>query len=74
MPMRKIQTIEYECNRCGYKWIERRNGRERRKEDLPSYCRASRIYGIRNAQKIQLLKRGSGMRGMSNAFTTTDPD
>jgi DNA-directed RNA polymerase subunit M/transcription elongation factor TFIIS len=45
MPMHKIQTIEYECNRCGYKWIERRNGQERRKEEgLPSYCRKCKSY------------------------------
>lgn len=42
MPMRQIQTTEYECNRCGYKWIERRNGRE--KKDLPRYCRKCKSY------------------------------
>lgn len=26
MPIHRIQTSEYECRRCGYKWINRTNG------------------------------------------------
>lgn len=42
MPMYQIRTTEYECNRCGYKWIERRNGMERK--SLPRFCRKCKSY------------------------------
>jgi hypothetical protein len=36
MPLHTIQTTEYECSRCGYLWIGRKNGEERK--ILPNFC------------------------------------
>lgn len=35
MPHTIVQAKEYECSRCEYKWINRRNGEER---PQPKYC------------------------------------
>jgi DNA-directed RNA polymerase subunit RPC12/RpoP len=51
VPFQTIKTREYECIRCGYKWITRKNGVDKRK--LPRfcpYCKSSlwnedRVYG-----------------------------
>jgi ribosomal protein L33 len=31
-----VQTTEFECSRCGYRWIGRKNGKERK--ELPRFC------------------------------------
>jgi len=36
MPEHKIKVIEYECSRCGWKWIARKNGKD--KPRRPSFC------------------------------------
>ena len=36
MPEQKIQTTEYWCTRCSYKWITRRNGKE--SDSRPRAC------------------------------------
>jgi Zn ribbon nucleic-acid-binding protein len=28
MPIERIQVLEYECVRCGYKWVNRVNGHD----------------------------------------------
>lgn len=35
MPIHKIQVLEYECARCGYKWINRINGKD---GPIPKNC------------------------------------
>jgi hypothetical protein len=35
MPYRIVETKEYECIRCKYKWINRKNGDEK---PAPKYC------------------------------------
>ncbi len=35
MPQQEIKTIEYKCSRCGWKWIARKNGKDKPK---PSFC------------------------------------
>jgi len=36
MPEQEIKVIEYECSRCSYKWIARKNGKDKPKK--PSFC------------------------------------
>jgi hypothetical protein len=35
MPRQEIKVIEYECSRCEWKWIARKNGKNKLK---PSFC------------------------------------
>jgi len=35
MPIRPVQVSEYECDHCGYKWINRVNGKD---GPVPQYC------------------------------------
>jgi phage FluMu protein Com len=35
MPIHEIQVKEYECAWCGYKWINRANGKD---GDIPNKC------------------------------------
>ena len=35
MPQQGIKTIEYKCSRCEWKWIARKNGKDKPK---PSFC------------------------------------
>jgi hypothetical protein len=35
MPELEIKVIEYECSRCGWKWIARKNGKDKPR---PSFC------------------------------------
>ena len=45
MPRHLIQTLEYECSRCGWMWIGRRNGREKyTKGQQPRFCPKCKTY------------------------------
>ena len=36
MPFKTIKTREYQCIRCEYRWIRRKNGKENRR--MPKFC------------------------------------
>ena len=48
MPRHLIQTLEYECSRCGWMWIGRRNGREKytKGHNKDSVQSVRHIYGM----------------------------
>jgi hypothetical protein len=39
MPIHKIEVLEYECAKCGYKWINRYNGKDGPKPKRCAKCK-----------------------------------
>jgi hypothetical protein len=39
MPSRKVMATEYQCAKCGYRWINRRNGKEGSKPKRCAKCK-----------------------------------
>lgn len=54
MPFRPIQVTEYECAKCGYKWINRINGKEGLK---PKRCASCKRWDWEEGYLTRLEKR-----------------
>ena len=55
MPITKIEVNEYECARCGHKWINRVNGKD---GQIPKYCAKCK----RTSWKGEMSPKENGLR------------
>jgi hypothetical protein len=59
MPIQKIEVLEYECARCGYKWINRVNGHD---GPVPQKCARCKRSGWNGGEKDLITPREMGLR------------
>ncbi|MFL6345003.1 MAG: hypothetical protein ACJ71A_06115, partial [Nitrososphaeraceae archaeon] len=58
MPYQIIKTTEYECIRCGYKWITRKNGVDSNPNKLPRFCPFCKtsLWNQERSQRLYMSK------------------
>jgi hypothetical protein len=59
MPIQKIEVSEYECTRCGYKWINRINGHD---GPVPQKCAKCKRLGWNGGRKELINPAEMGLR------------
>ena len=59
MPIQKIEVSEYECVRCGYKWINRVNGHD---GPIPQKCARCKRSGWNGGEKDLITPTEMGLR------------
>jgi hypothetical protein len=59
MPIKTIKVSEYECVRCGYKWINRINGHD---GPVPQKCAKCKRLGWNGGEKDLISHEESGLR------------
>jgi len=59
MPIRQIQVNEYECAWCGYKWINRVNGKD---GNIPSKCAKCKRSAWINGESDVMTPQEKGLR------------
>jgi hypothetical protein len=59
MPIESIQVLEYECVRCGYKWVNRINGQD---GPVPKKCARCKRLGWNGEENNLITPREMGLR------------
>jgi hypothetical protein len=59
MPIERIQVLEYECVRCGYKWINRVNGHD---GPVPKKCARCKRLGWNSGENDLITPWEMGLR------------
>ena len=59
MPIERIQVLEYECVRCGYKWVNRVNGHG---GPVPKKCARCKRSGWNGGENDLITPREMGLR------------
>ena len=67
MPIERIQVLEYECARCGYKWINRVNGHD---GPIPQKCAKCKRSGWNGGEKDLITPTEMGLRRRIKYFET----
>ena len=57
MPIIKIEVNEYQCVRCGYKWINRFNGKDGPMPKKCARCKRSSWKGVMSSEENGLRRR-----------------
>ena len=65
MPIQKIEVSEYECARCGYKWINRINGHD---GPVPQKCAKCKRLGRNRGRKELISPTERGLRRQIKYF------
>jgi hypothetical protein len=65
MPIQKIEVSEYECARCGYKWINRVNGQD---GPIPQKCAKCKRSGWNGGENDLITPTERGLRRQIKYF------
>jgi hypothetical protein len=64
MPIHEIQIKEYECAKCGYKWVNRINGKD---GPIPDMCAKCKRVNWNNLSE-DITPKENGLRRRINGF------
>ena len=65
MPIQRIEVLEFECARCGYKWINRVNGHD---GPIPQKCARCKRSGWNGGEKDLISPTERGLRRQIKYF------
>ena len=68
MPVYEIQTKEYQCSWCGYKWINRFNGKD---GPIPNNCAKCKRANWDKGQVELITPKENGLRRRMKGFNKT---